>query len=135
MKRIEPWIGIANCESIPLREGRVVEIGGREIAVFNLGGRFLAVDNRCPHKAGPLADGIVSANTVVCPLHAWKFDLETGSGANASSSASCVTTYPIRIEHGVLWLQLSADESAKNNSPDTWAKHTEQTCWDAPSSK
>ena len=47
-------------DDIPLREGRAVKVGGREIAIFNLGDRFLAVENRCPHKGGPLADGIVS---------------------------------------------------------------------------
>ena len=55
-----------------------MKVGNREIAIFNLGDRFLAVDNRCPHKGGPLADGIVSGTTVVCPLHAWKMSLETG---------------------------------------------------------
>src|SRR5690348_6307114 len=75
----EKWVRITRCENIPLREGRAVRVGNRDIAVFNLGGRFLAVENRCPHQAGPLADGIISGNTVVCPLHAWKVDLECGA--------------------------------------------------------
>ena len=66
------WIRTARCEDIPLREARSVRLGGRDIAIFNLGDRFLAVENRCPHKGGPLAEGIVSGATVVCPLHAWK---------------------------------------------------------------
>jgi phenylpropionate dioxygenase-like ring-hydroxylating dioxygenase large terminal subunit len=66
------WTRIALSRDIPLREGRAVKVGDREIAIFNLGDRFLAVDNRCPHKGGPLADGIVSGAAVVCPLHAWK---------------------------------------------------------------
>ena len=63
-----------------------MSIAGRELAIFNLGpstelgagDRFLAVDNQCPHKAGPLADGIVTGTSVVCPLHTWKISLVDG---------------------------------------------------------
>ena len=54
------WVRITACENIPPREGRAAMAGDREIALFNLGDRFLAVDNRCPHQGGPLADGIVA---------------------------------------------------------------------------
>jgi nitrite reductase/ring-hydroxylating ferredoxin subunit len=57
------WIRIATCESIPPREGRAALIGDKQIAIFNLGDRFLAVDNQCPHQSGPLCDGIVAATT------------------------------------------------------------------------
>ena len=79
------WVRLASCDSIPLREGRAVRVAEREIAVFNLGDRFLAVDNECPHRGGPLADGIVSGAAVVCPLHAWKIDLETGCVARPAA--------------------------------------------------
>jgi len=71
------WVRTARCEDIPLREACAVRFGDRVIAIFNLGDRFLAVDNRCPHKGGPLSDGIVSGATVACPLHTRKVDLET----------------------------------------------------------
>ncbi len=64
MSKAERWIRIAPCESIPPREGRAALVDGREIAIFNLGDRFLAVDNRCPHQSGPLCDGIVAGETV-----------------------------------------------------------------------
>jgi nitrite reductase (NADH) small subunit len=102
------WTRIAYCRDIPLREGRAVKVGNREIAIFNLGDRFLAVDNRCPHKGGPLADGIVSGATVVCPLHAWKINLETGEGVNSASASSCVATFRTRTEHGVIFLEIAA---------------------------
>jgi nitrite reductase (NADH) small subunit len=101
------WVRIAYCRDIPLREGRAVKIRNREIAIFNLGERFLAVENRCPHKGGPLADGIVSGTTVVCPLHAWRMSLETGKGVNGPSASSCVETFPTRVEGGVILLDLS----------------------------
>ena len=95
------WTRVTPIESIPLREGRAIQLGGVELAIFNLGERVLAVENKCPHKGGPLADGIVSGMTVVCPLHAWRFDLETGLGVR-TSSAACVTTYAACLPCGFL---------------------------------
>jgi len=105
---LKRWTRIALCDDIPLREGRAVKVGNREIAIFNLGDRFLAVDNRCPHKSGPLADGIVSGAAVICPLHAWKMSLETGEGVNSASASSCVETFRTRVEHGVIFLEIGA---------------------------
>jgi len=105
MKRPQSWIRIAHAEDIPLREGRAVEIDGRDIAIFNLGERFLAIENRCPHRGGPLADGIVSGGTVVCPLHAWKVHLEEGSVVKPQEHA-CVATYPVRIDEGIVSIQM-----------------------------
>ncbi len=107
MSDTNTWIRIAHCHDIPLREGRAVKIGNREIAIFNLGDRFLAVDNRCPHKGGPLADGIVSGTTVICPLHAWKLSLETGNGVGGPSASSCVETFRTRVEGGIVLVELS----------------------------
>lgn len=112
MKETKAWVRIAFPHDIPLREGRAVKVGNREIAIFNLGDRFLAVDNRCPHKGGPLADGIVSGAAVICPLHAWKINLETGKGLNSASASSCVETFRTRVEHGVIFLELG-DNSRK----------------------
>ena len=101
------WTRITRIENIPPREGRPVKIDDLEIAVFNLNGHFVAIENECPHKGGPLCDGIVSGVTVVCPLHGWRFDLETGSAVRASLP-SCVTTYPARVEDGIILVDLSA---------------------------
>ncbi len=107
MKESKAWFRIALCNALPLREGRAIRVGNREIAIFNLGDRFLAVDNRCPHKGGPLADGIVSGASVVCPLHARKFSLETGEGLNSAAASSCVETFRTRVEHGVILVELT----------------------------
>jgi len=110
------WIRIAPAGDIPLREGRAVHVGAREIALFNLGDRFLATDNQCPHKGGPLCDGIVTGSSVVCPLHAWKVDLERGCVVRpAHGTDHCVGTYPTRIEDGIVVVGLpvkSANEVA-----------------------
>ena len=99
------WIRIATCDSIPPREGRAATIGGKQIAIFNLGDRFLAVDNQCPHQSGPLCDGIVAGEAVVCPLHAWKVNLETGAVARPAEQAGCVRTYATRVEAGVISIE------------------------------
>jgi nitrite reductase (NADH) small subunit len=100
------WMRVGTLDDVPIREGRVVRIGGHEIAVFNLGGRLLAVDNRCPHKGGPLADGIVVGDAVVCPLHAWRVNLESGQVERPAASANCVPRYDVRLEDGHIWLLL-----------------------------
>ena len=109
------WIRVTPTENVPPREGRAVLIGDREIALFNLGpstapgtgDQFLATDNQRPHNGGPLCDGIVSGRSVVCPLHAWKVNLETGQVERPSHGKDhCVATYPTRIEEGVVLIEL-----------------------------
>lgn len=101
-----PWVRVTTTDAIPLREGRPVTLAGREIAVFNLGDRFLATDNRCPHQGGPLCDGIVSGVSVVCPLHAWRVRLEDGAVDRPAARTECVRTYPTRVDNGVVLIQL-----------------------------
>jgi nitrite reductase (NADH) small subunit len=100
------WVRIATCDSIPPREGRAALIGDKRIAIFNLGDRFLAVDNECPHQSGPLCDGIVAGDAVVCPLHAWKVNLETGAVARPADQHACVRTYETRVDEGVVSISV-----------------------------
>ena len=107
------WIRVTPIENVPPREGRAVLIGDREIALFNLGpsaaagNQFLATDNQCPHKGGPLCDGIVTGTSVVCPLHAWKVNLETGQVERPTHGQDhCVATYPTRVEDGIVLIEL-----------------------------
>jgi nitrite reductase (NADH) small subunit len=102
------WIQVTRIENVPPREGRAVTLAGREIAIFNLGDRFLATDNQCPHQNGPLCDGIVSGDTVVCPLHAWKIQLHSGTVERPSATGASVGTYPARVEDGIVWVELPA---------------------------
>jgi nitrite reductase (NADH) small subunit len=103
------WVRVAPVDSVPLREGRPVRLGAREIAIFNLGERFLATDNRCPHAGGPLCDGIVTGSSVVCPLHAWKVDLADGCVERpVNAKDHCVATYPVRIDEGIIVVAIPA---------------------------
>ena len=90
-----------------------MRIGDDEIAIFNLGDeRYVAVDNACPHRGGPLCDGIVSGDAVVCPLHGWKISLETG---NVMKPDVCVRveTYPVSVRDGVVCVQIENTEEEK----------------------
>ena len=100
------WIKVTSSANIPLREGRAVALGARELAIFNLGDRFLTTDNRCPHKGGPLCDGIVTGESVVCPLHSWKVRLDTGQVERPAAKTLCVHTYPTRVEDGIVVVEL-----------------------------
>lgn len=100
------WTAITPTENVPPREGRAVRIGNLEIAIFNINGRFLTIENACPHKGGPLCDGITSGTTVVCPLHGQRFDLETGAPVLASQ-ATCLATFPTRVDEGVILVDLT----------------------------
>ena len=94
----EKWYPVANKSEIPLREGRRVFYSGYEAALFNLGDEYFSVDNRCPHKAGPLADGIVAGKAVFCPLHNWKINLKDGCALSGGKGQ--VKVYPVKILRG-----------------------------------
>ena len=99
------WIRIAPVDAIPLREGRIVRLHSTAIGIFNTGETFLAVENRCPHGGGPLADGIVSGNTVTCPLHNWRICLESGQVQRPCDvAAPAVRTYRTKVEDGIVML-------------------------------
>jgi nitrite reductase (NADH) small subunit len=88
-------ITLGALSAIPLGEGRAFAVGKRRIAVFRTReGQVLAVQADCPHRGGPLADGLLGGNTLICPLHARKFDLETGKGETEDCS---LETYAARL--------------------------------------
>jgi nitrite reductase (NADH) small subunit len=97
------WIDIAALDEIPQRGARVVKTALGCVAVFRTGeDEVFALDNACPHKAGPLAEGIVHGKSVTCPLHNWVISLETGMAQGADSGR--VATYPARVDAGRILL-------------------------------
>ena len=69
---------VAKTSEIPAGRGKVVEAGGKAVAVFNCDGTFYAIDNTCVHQGGPLGEGSLSGTTVTCPWHAWEYDVTSG---------------------------------------------------------
>ena len=106
------WIKITEAANIPPREGRSVQVGNEEIALFNLGDRFAAIENKCPHNGGPLCDGIVSGTVVVCPLHGWKVNLDSGAIVRPQLPV-CVPVYPTKVEDGIVLIDVSAKRIQK----------------------
>jgi len=106
-KRPAPRTGelvtVGRAEDVPEGRAATVEIkGGRELALFHAGGRFYAVDNFCPHRGAPLAEGPLSGTTVECDWHGWRFDLRTGACLNRPDSP--VATYEVVVEDG--WIKI-----------------------------
>ncbi len=87
---------------IPVGEGRNVVVGERTLAVFHLhGGEVFATQPTCPHRGGPLADGLTGSGTVMCPLHDRVFDLRTGAGPDCS-----IEVMAVQVRDGVMVLSL-----------------------------
>ncbi len=99
------WHIACGVDEVPHMGGRLVRAGTTQIALFRLSnGNIRAINNLCPHKQGPLAEGIISNDRIICPLHARKINLE--SGKVLPPDTGCITTYPTKIEGGKVLIQL-----------------------------
>lgn len=102
----QTWMDIGALDDIPREGARVVKTAQGCIAVFRTAeDRVFATSDRCPHKGGPLSEGIVHGNAVTCPLHSWVFSLETGLAQGADEGK--IATYDIRVEAGRLMLDVA----------------------------
>ena len=97
-------VKVAAVSDVPSGEGRVVEAGDFTLAVFNVDGRFFAIDNRCVHRGGPLGEGPLDDHTVMCPWHGWRFDVTTG--ANVNNPAVKVACFPVTVEGDALYVDV-----------------------------
>ncbi len=95
------WVDVAAVGEI--EEGGVclVDVEDTEVAVFNINGKFYAVEDVCTHDGGTLADGDVEGCEIECPRHGARFDLRTGE-VTAPPAYEDITTYPVRIREGVI---------------------------------
>ena len=97
-------INLGRAAAIPWGQGRCYIVGGREIAVFRQrDGRLFAAENRCPHRQGPLSEGLVGGGRVICPLHSHQFDLASGEG---TEKRECVKVFSIEESEGNLLLSV-----------------------------
>jgi nitrite reductase (NADH) small subunit len=101
------WIAIGTIDDIPVRGARCVNTPLGRIAVFRTAeDKVFAIEDQCPHKQGPLSQGIVHGNAVTCPLHNWVISLETGRAQGADEGA--VQTIPVKVEADRLLIALEA---------------------------
>lgn len=100
------FVDIGALADIPAQGARLLKTGQGCIAVFRtMDDRVFALDDRCPHKGGPLSEGIVHGTSVTCPLHNWVFDLNTGIAQGADKGA--VRTHAVRVQKGRILIDPS----------------------------
>ena len=108
------WLDIGAVEDVPRRGARVVKTSRGDIAVFRTADdRLFALDDRCPHKGGPLSQGIVQGHGVTCPLHNWVISLETGAAQGADEG--CTRTIAVQQRDGrvlLSWPGVMATQAA-----------------------
>ena len=99
------WIEIGALNDIPVLGSRVVRTASGDIAVFRTADdEVFALDDRCPHKGGPLSQGIVHNRRVTCPLHNFVIELE--SGRAVAPDEGCTHSHPAKVENGIVWLSV-----------------------------
>lgn len=104
----EGYVRVVRAEDVPEGTGRTFEVAGWWIALFNAGGRFHAIDNACPHNAGPLGAGRLDGTIVTCPLHAWRIDVATGLCPHNDKIR--VARFAVKEADGWVWVRLFRPE-------------------------
>jgi nitrite reductase (NADH) small subunit len=103
MKMTSDWLDIGTLDDIPQRGARVVKTSRGDIAIFRTAAdKIFALDDKCPHKGGPLSQGIVQGDAVTCPLHNWLIDLKTGEAQGADEG--CTRTIAVQLKDGRILL-------------------------------
>ena len=78
------WVAVAKFSELEEGKGKAVIANSKEVALFKREGKIYALDNVCPHRGGPLGEGELDGDEIVCPWHAWGFDVKTGKCHTAS---------------------------------------------------
>jgi NAD(P)H-dependent nitrite reductase small subunit len=92
------FVDVARLEELPAGTSKIVWIGDRTVALFNVGGTVYATDNNCPHSGGPLGKGTLEGDVVTCPWHLWEFNVRTG--VNIFNPEERIETFPVMISDG-----------------------------------
>jgi nitrite reductase (NADH) small subunit len=97
-----PFVRVADAAAVPPGSARTVMAGAYEVALFNVGGTFYALENSCPHQGSPIVDGPIEGLTVTCPWHAWCFDLRSGSMTLGDFAS--IPRFEVRVEQDGVYL-------------------------------
>ncbi|HEV2352092.1 MAG TPA: non-heme iron oxygenase ferredoxin subunit [Terriglobia bacterium] len=90
------YVKVLSTSDLAEGQGKVVQAGGKAIAVFNVGGTVYALDNTCLHRGGPLGEGMLEGGVVTCPWHMWEYDVRTGEKVGAPTVK--VATYAVQVD-------------------------------------
>lgn len=97
------FVKVATVDEVPAGQGKVIQVNGIEIALFNAGGTFFASGSICPHENGPLGEGVLEADTVICPWHGFDFDLRSGDCLVDPDLK--VPVYPVKVEGSDIYVE------------------------------
>ena len=98
------WVNVGPVADVAPGTVKAVDVSGQEVAVYNVDGKFYATSNLCPHQGGPLAEGMLEGTQIICPWHAWAFDVETGtSPVNPRAKIPC---FSVKVEGDELYVGL-----------------------------
>ena len=109
----ENWIEVGSMNDIPQLGARVVETSKGNIAIFRTAeDEIFALRDKCPHRGGPLSQGIVHGKRVACPLHDWKIHLDSGEAV--APDEGCAASYPVKLDGDRILLSLIPNEGCPN---------------------
>ena len=94
---------VAQKSEIVEGQGKLVNVNGKEIALFSVNGQFFAIDNTCLHRGGPLAEGFLEDEKVTCPWHGWQFDVKTGQ--NLMPGMGKLNSYKVSVENEDIFIE------------------------------
>jgi len=109
------------CDNLEIGKSAIIEVGNKEIALFNYKGDFYAIDNTCPHRGSPLGEGRIEEGILICPGHEWRFELK--SGWCPQNPELSTEVYPIKVHNEKIYVRLEkpkvegAAGSAANTLP------------------
>ncbi|MFN3919550.1 MAG: Rieske (2Fe-2S) protein [Methylohalobius sp.] len=98
------WIAVCPEKALPPGEHRVVVLNGIEVAVFNLDGKFYAIEDRCTHDGAEIASGALEGDNIVCPRHGARFCLKTGRALTPPAYED-LHVFPVRVENGLIQIR------------------------------
>lgn len=108
----QEWIEVAKLEDIPRAGARVIRGPKGDIAIFRTADdELFALNDQCPHKGGPLSQGIVAGRKVTCPLHGWNIQLDSGEAV--APDQGCTGSYAVKLEGGVVYVAATAFSAAR----------------------
>ena len=98
------FIKAASVTDVADGAAKTIDLASKQIALFNVSGKFYAIDNKCRHRGGPLAEGDVDGTTVTCPWHGWEYDVTTGT--NLDDPSMKLGCYPVKVEGNDILIEV-----------------------------
>jgi len=95
---------VMKCDDLEIGKSAIIDVGDKEIALFNYKGHFYAIDNTCPHRGSPLGEGRIEEGVLICPNHEWRFELK--SGWCPQNPELSTEVYPIKVHDGKIYIRL-----------------------------